>query len=259
MNERQKIVAAWYANGCDYNEGVTLYLKLGQNKSLKRLFPGREKRYGQKLIYELCKSVRLSWKDMPKLNEKELEQLTKDNSINEKVNSAVDTDKKNEIPKVIRRVKHEYQSLYKERSLKHKELKALVGGENNINSRIEQRKVIIDLIDPISLRLDVLVKVLELYEKEKQLPIEAELWPTDSQEHQEPQNRTTADIKKLKDTKKKLQNSISRFNNLLKYQTTNKQEDENPMPDSPRKREILEKIAAKKSEMKLVQEEIDKL
>lgn len=69
MTEEQKQVLKWFYLGKNYNEGVGLFTMFTRNKLMARIFPGREDRYREKLEYELCKSVKLDWKNMPELPE----------------------------------------------------------------------------------------------------------------------------------------------------------------------------------------------
>ncbi len=71
MTEEQKQVLKWYYSGKNYNEGVGLFTMFTRNKLMARIFPGREDRYREKLEYELCKSVKLDWKNMPENPEPE--------------------------------------------------------------------------------------------------------------------------------------------------------------------------------------------
>ena len=59
-DEIKQEIEQWIANGCDYDLGVKLYGKYGRNKTLMKIFPGREKTMATKLKYELCKAVGIS-------------------------------------------------------------------------------------------------------------------------------------------------------------------------------------------------------
>lgn len=59
--ELKREIEQWIANGCNYNQGVNLYQKYGKNKTLMKIFPGKEKSMATKLMYELCKTSGINY------------------------------------------------------------------------------------------------------------------------------------------------------------------------------------------------------
>lgn len=61
---------------------------------------------------------------------------------------------------------------------------------------------------------------------------------------------------KLKTRKKSLTNQITRKENMLLYQSDTKQEEENPLPDSPKRIKLLKQIENLKAEKSKVEYEL---
>jgi hypothetical protein len=59
------LVLEWLQAGADYDQGSALYVRVGKNRNMAALFPGKKYRLQSKLRYELCKSVGLDWKKLP--------------------------------------------------------------------------------------------------------------------------------------------------------------------------------------------------
>lgn len=66
INNQVIEIRNWLNSDRNYNDGVFLYNKYGNNDSLKRIFPGREKFQAKKLAYELAKLAGLSFSDFLK-------------------------------------------------------------------------------------------------------------------------------------------------------------------------------------------------
>mgnify|MGYP001163033874 FL=1 len=66
INNQVIEIRNWLNSDRNYNDGVFLYNKYGNNDSLKRIFPGREKFQAQKLAYELAKLAGFSFSDFLK-------------------------------------------------------------------------------------------------------------------------------------------------------------------------------------------------
>jgi hypothetical protein len=275
LNDNQKTVLAWVKAGKKYDNGVALYLTFGKNKSLARQFPGRGRRYARKLFYELCKSVGLDWKKLPKLPAKSKDEKgSKTTGTNSKgaqnddpktVAPVVDSKQAPQVspvpdnldlyPVEIRRLINEYSDLYKSRALLHQQMAEVP--DNNEPKSVDARKAFSEEMETISARMDVLHIAREAYDKNKKFPDVYELWPEDKEKQdKDPGKQDTGDIdlEALKKEKKNLQTSSTRDRNLLLYQAKTKQKAENPMPDGPKRVTVEKRLEGKVLRIKEIDE-----
>jgi len=65
MEDPRSLILEWLRTGADYDQGAALYARVGKNRNMAAMFPGKKHRMELKLRYELCKSVGLDWKKLP--------------------------------------------------------------------------------------------------------------------------------------------------------------------------------------------------
>ena len=53
MEEPRSLVLEWLRTSADYDQGTTLYARVGKNRNMAALFPGKKYRFQSKLRYEL--------------------------------------------------------------------------------------------------------------------------------------------------------------------------------------------------------------
>ncbi|MCY1720172.1 hypothetical protein OU798_07450 [Prolixibacteraceae bacterium Z1-6] len=253
MEQKQIEVLQWWYGNRDYQTGVTLYAKLGKNRTLLNTFmkPGKERFLSSKLHYQVCKAVGLNFKKMPLLpedvavqNAANLEalkasglgtnEITQAPYIPEKHIPFISDLKLMQYPRVIRRLKMEYQENYKNRSIMHKKMTEVpeVNSPENLQSRADYLKD----IKAMSARMEYLYKFIQNFEDKGVVPAAEEVWPP-NEEYVLPENIT--DLKKLK---KNLQTNNTKDRNQLLYQQKTKDDKENPMPEGPKRSRIENRI-----------------
>jgi len=242
MSTPKEIVIEWWNSGADFDTGVSLYVRFGNNKVLKNTMPGRKERYYEKLKYELCKSVGLDWKKMPRLRPapKEVTVLKKVIRPAEHEDEQIPHDDQN-YPPLVRKVIAEYSECYRERSKLHWQM-CEVPSENS-KENCETRSKLLSSIKKLTIRMDELHFARQAYLDQKELPEEAKLWP--KQLPPVPAASLPDDVEGLKRLKKHLQTSLVKDRNLLDYQQKSKKEKKTPMPAGPKRMAIEKRIANK--------------
>ncbi len=253
-DNNKELVLKWIKSGCNYDDGAALYIRIGRNESLKKLFPGKRHRYAHKLMYELCKTANINWSllDGAGTKKKQAEKTTVGNPNQGHANSSADESTHlaavGGSPRQIRRVVLEYAELFQERSKTHRLMVGL--GESNAEAVKARRKEMFDLVKACSARLEQLYAVRQAYEKNGELPNEEELWPKPKVKAEATLPDDQNDLKKMK---KNLQTSNAKDQIQLDYQTKTKQDKANPMPTGPKRMKLENRIKARAKKI----EEID--
>ncbi len=280
MKKEQIEVLRWWYGTRDFVTGGMLYAKYGKNRTLKLQFsnPAKERFISGKLHYQVCKAVGLNYKSMPALTEELLKELEQSETaidasvvsdvqaapkgVNNNSKSLIDDHFPNQgkhipiisdvklmqYPKVIRRLKMEYQENYQQRSIAHRKMREVP--ETNTTENMSARAEFLKTIKEHSRRMDYLYAFIEKYEQNSVVPLEEEVWP--------PENEISLpeDIEELKRVKKNLQTNNTKDNNLLLFQQKTKGPKENPMPDGPKRKRIEIRIADKLNTIKLIDTKI---
>lgn len=281
MNEEQIQVLNWWHNGRDYQMGVMLLSKLSKRKNnvlVQTLMkPGKEKfqKNHDKLHYELPKAAGLNWQKMPAMPDNAKKEIQKKEKkpetdpsttlrVTEKVKQPAAAKQKappvpdepaGQYPKIIRRLKMEYQEQYTARGLLHKKMKA-VPAENSPKN-METRAIWLKDMKAISAKMDFLYGFIERYEKTGVVPLEEEVWPKKEKKRPAPEKPMTAD--ELKKRKKNLQSSNTKDRNQLLYQKNRKGRRENPMPDGPKRKKLELRIKKREQEIEEIEMKIVEL
>lgn len=271
MNDNQIEVLKWWYGNRDYQFGVMLLSRFGKNKVLVHTLmkPGKEKFGGRdKLYYELPKAVGLNYKKMPPLPdgvetepEKFIQQIPKytrplaDEPAGDKIFvplvSKIPLD---QYPKVIRRLKYEYQEQYQQRSILHKEM-CKISEENTLNN-MTARANLLEEIKVISGKMDYLYCFIGEYEKNGTIPLEEIVWPPTKET---PVFELPNDVEELRKLKKNLQTSNTKERNRLLYQQTSKAAKENPIPAGPKRQKYEMKIKKREAEILAIDTKIVEL
>jgi hypothetical protein len=154
-----------------------------------------------------------------------------------------------EYPDVIKKTLYEFQSLYQRRGILHKELKAI--GEANDEKSTNERKEKLNIIYTTSRMMDVLWEVFEKYKADGELPTDdffdalSNLEKVATTDPPIPgYNEVTLpdSIEELKKLKENLRIKITKGKNRLEFQSEKKGDKPNPMPESPKRAELLKNI-----------------
>lgn len=280
MEDPRSLVLKWLQAGAGYEQGAALYARVGKNRNMAALFPGRKYRMESKLRYELCKSVGLDWKKLPigaKTDDgpgviQQAPVSDYDSSFSSASVSPIPSpypsiitsdspdngcpvlNDNEQYPSVVRRVIHEYGEAYRERSRLHYQMST--GPGDNAPENMAIRRDLLARIKALSLRMDDLFSAKDNYLRSKVLPDASALWPPEngavsssssssspvsSLEYQ-PLPDDPAELRRLK---KNLQTYNVKDNNLLLYQSATVQQDKHPMPAGPRRLGIEKRIRAR--------------
>ncbi len=265
MEEVKKQIIAWFNSPQDYNQGMELLQKISRkNRVIGKLIKRGETRASfEKLTYELNKfaglkkipvpkakvEARIVKKPLPALlpdNAKTVDlkpEKPKENKTNPTMNLAGKL--KGDLSLVMQKVVKENSSLCMQRGKKHSALVKLA--DDNSDEAREKRVKLMDEIEKMTERIEVLFVAWTEYNEKKVEPDPDELWPEDSEKEQD-QTIQDMSVEDMKREKKNLQSSITKDRNLLLYGSKAKPEDgkEKPMPEKSPKRIKLEKRIAKK-------------
>lgn len=166
------------------------------------------------------------------------------------------------MPEVMQTLIRNYSDAYKQRARLARQRYEL--GESNDEQSVEKRKTLGESIDRLTNYMDILIAMREKYEKDGVLPDMDTLNNAPSaaevKEEDEKQEKSvdykSMSTDKLKTRRKSLTNQITRKENMLLYQSETKQEEENPLPDSPKRVKLEKQIENLKAEKSKVEYEL---
>lgn len=150
-------------------------------------------------------------------------------------------------PTVINRIIAESSRLYRERGMLKRQQNDLP--DENTAENIFKRKLLIDQIDALSARLDVLYRAKSAYLEKGTMPDEAGLFPRVD-------TTIELDREKLLQLRNNLRSQITRAKNRLKFQSQRKEKKPNPMPACPKRTELENRIREKEKELCEVEERL---
>jgi len=262
MSNREKVID-WIRAGMNYNQGVSLLIEITHKPSFQNQFSGNPKHLASKLAYEICKASAVAdlktWKDFidqhkiqpganfesPLIPNNPVDQDELHEPSVQDTEQALLEDSGNEYPPIIRRVVHEYASLFQERSRLHQVMTGMP--ESNAETVRQKRAELFDMIKSLSSRLELLFQAKTLYDSKGVLPQEEILFPV----IQEPAqiDLQTLDQETLKKRKKNLQNGNSKDQFMLDYQSQESKAIKNPMPEGPKRIKILYRISQRNKQI----------
>ena len=261
MNEKQLTVLSWWYTGKNYNEGIAIFVNTAKNKTLLNTLRNKNEKFGaSKLNYVLPKSVGLNYLNMPPLPEGFI--LPKSNVISEnklvyEISSNISKptflsklfgDKSTDgYPPLIRRIISEYSGIYKKKSKAFKEMQNIP--QINTTENNASRAQLLSEIKDFTTRMQELYQALENFKLRNILPNENILWPM-------PAEKKTMTEKELKKRKKILLSIKLRLKNTLLYNSRDKAEKENPMPEGIQKEKIKLKIIEKNKEIEWIDNQL---
>ena len=166
------------------------------------------------------------------------------------------------MPEVMQTLVRNYSDAYKQRARLARQCYEL--GESNDEQSVEKRKTLGESIDRLTNYMDILIAMREKYEKDGVLPDMDTLNNAPSAAEMKEEDEKpgkSVDYKsmstdKLKTRRKSLTNQITRKENMLLYQSETKQDEENPLPDSPKRVKLEKQIENLKAEKSKVEYEL---
>lgn len=166
------------------------------------------------------------------------------------------------MPEVMQTLIRNYSDAYKQRARLARQRYEL--GESNDEQSVEKRKTLGESIDRLTNYMDILIAMREKYEKDGVLPDMDTLNNAPSaaevkEEDEKPEKSVdykSMSTDKLKTRRKSLTNQITRKENMLLYQSETKQDEENPLPDSPKRVKLEKQIENLKAEKSKVEYEL---
>ena len=166
------------------------------------------------------------------------------------------------MPEVMQTLVRNYSDAYKQRARLARQRYEL--GESNDEQSVEKRKTLGESIDRLTNYMDILIAMREKYEKDGVLPDMDTLNNAPSAaevKEEDEKQKKSVDYKsmstdKLKTRRKSLTNQITRKENMLLYQSETKQDEENPLPDSPKRVKLEKQIENLKAEKSKVEYEL---
>lgn len=166
------------------------------------------------------------------------------------------------MPEVMQTLIRNYSDAYKQRARLARQRYEL--GESNDEQSVEKRKTLGESIDRLTNYMDILIAMREKYEKDGVLPDVDTLNNAPSaaevkEEDEKPEKSVdykSMSTDKLKTRRKSLTNQITRKENMLLYQSETKQDEENPLPDSPKRVKLEKQIENLKAEKSKVEYEL---
>ncbi len=235
-------ISTWLNSNRNYTEGVLLYQKYGKNQSMKKLFPGREKRYKDKLAYELGKIIGFTLtKRIPLVRTIEVKDPVPELAEDMEPLPGKPPMTEDSVPKIIAAIVIKMQELYQKRSVLHGKMK-LIAADNRPENVLE-RKEFSDAIALLSDEMDHLASFKNQYDESGSIPEIQQVFGKPS-----PGKPAEVDFEMAEKQRLNLQKSIARDRILLDYQSKTKLREQNPMPNGPKRvlveKRVKEKLAA---------------
>jgi hypothetical protein len=245
-------INAWLDSSREYNDGVQLFERFSSNRSLKLLFPRKEKKYATKLAYELSKLIlKKPEQDLPSAPAKPKPSALKPVAKEDQSDESLPRIKANQ-PPIIRRIISEFSELYKNRSMAHGSLKGIP--PDNRPENVELRRIIVEKMAGWSSRMDELNAFQEDYRIKDIIPDESLVYPVNkpeilevSAEYLDQMKRRLANLKK----------SVSRDNCLLNFGKNTKQPILDEMRPGTRRTKIERNIREHIAEINKLTTQID--
>lgn len=274
----------------DYATGVALFAKYSKNRALVRYFRTGTARFRMdKLVYEIWKLVKTAPSVTRPVETQNFSSLQPRQSERPRVTGSPATmgtplassgksTAGTPLPPYILAAKKEVSTLYALIDKRHRELYDL--GASNADDVVKKRKRILDGRKPAIVRSDRLYQLKEAWFKLEDGPARERVasdirellaapWkeqPTMVEASASPQMQSNqlrdavgsmTDLE-LSKRRSALRSSITKAQNMLQYQSIRKAETPTPMPPGPKRDEYERKLAALKTELTAVCDELDK-
>lgn len=243
----------------NYSQGVIILQKSGFKPQVAALLTrqGEKTWTREKLMYCMREMLQVYYspndprfndEDVDVLNEQAGESNIQEHQVNvEEVEQEGPAYKK--WPAPIQRLMRAYAMAFRQREKANRERAALP--DTNDEKVIAMRKVYSDIMEEATERLEKFWALRKRYDEQHIDPTEEEVRaimngsaPKDEvKEEEDPEeNLSAVDTETLRIRRKSLVTGRTRKENLLKYQTSNKQKKENPMPDCPKRVKLERQI-----------------
>lgn len=256
----------------DYATGVALFAKYSKNRVLVRYFRTGTARFRMsKLVYELGKVAKMTIPEKRSVGANDYSPLQPRTSQQPRVAGS-----SSPLPSYILAAKKEVSSLYALIDKRHRELYDL--GTSNADDVVKKRKRILDGRKPAIERSDRLYRLKEAWFKLEDGPARErvasdirELLAAPWKEQPtiaapvETRHGTSLQLNvsrltdlELSKRRSALRSSITKAQNMLQFQSIRKAETPTPMPPGSKRDEYEQKLAALKTELTAVCDELDK-
>lgn len=244
----ENIIDIWVKNPQrDYEEGVALFGKYGDSRTMLRYFQNTKARFGmEKLIHEMEKLVRRG----------------KGLVATVAATAAPAPAPKADIPPAAEAAKQQTHDAWVEMSKLQNELYDT--GTDNDEASMAKRKELMEKRDPIVERYNELYEGKEAFFAGKMS--EQELQDVVDGKAKEPEKAPKKEVSPCSEmtdvqlTKRShaVQTNITRVQNQLDYQQDKKGKEKNPMPECPKRTKLEAKLAALREEQATIDAEIKK-
>lgn len=228
----QEKVRKWIDAGCNFNSGVEILAGTGRHKQLAKVMSGHEKRYADKLKYELLKAAGLPT-GLP-THGKTFQTDVYTPALGPVPVKAKPVMAKPLPPEVEKAIKL-HADAFKTRSILHATMANLP--TDNIPALVSKRLTLSNEIAECSAVIDIMWKAKEDFYVNNIVPDVKALLATlqvEETRHVELPDTPVA----LRDMKKHLQSANSKDQFQLDYRQTTKGEHKNPLPQSPKRLKI---------------------
>lgn len=259
----------------DFRQGVNILQKSGY----KPIAVGKMARIGEKphtrekLLYEMRQMIKVWYNpNDPRFADVDLDDDAKvgEDGGSEAVPETVaqnilteaaadlqrEEDEQPAYPPQIAKVIHTFAERYKQRSILHRQMKAL--GETNTTEVMKQRKDLVARIGALSENMKLLAAIRDSYEKklavtEEEIdvalaePVVEEEKPKEDDDDET--DISSLSIEELKKAKANAKSKITKAQNMLLYSSESKPKDgtENPLPECPKRVKYEKKIEQQKA------------
>lgn len=249
----ENIIDIWVKNPQrDYEEGVSLFGKYGDSRTMLRYFQNTKARFGMdKLVHEMEKLVRRG---------KGVVASAAPLPVHSK--PAEPEAPKADLPPAAEAAKQQTHDAWVEMSKLQNELYAT--GTDNDEASMAKRKEIMEKRDPIVERYNELYEGKEAFFAGKMT--EEELQEVVDGKAKEPEKAPKKEVSpcgemtdvQLTKRSHAVQTNITRVQNQLDYQQDKKGKAKNPMPDCPKRKKLEQKLATLREEQAAIEAEIKK-
>lgn len=259
----ENIIKQWIDNpNRNYSEGVALFIRFGGNRFQARYFENTQPRFAiKKLSYELGQLL--------KQGKGNIETTSPENPAGEQPirpeqpvlpkqptgESQSSAPKIPEVAAIAKRIVHE---TWIEMSRITEELFNL--GTENDDATVTRRKALLDERIPLIERYNQVYEAKEAFfggELSEEQLFKVVMNQPDT-EPRPPQDYSALSDLELNKRLHAAQTAITRYNNQLLYQQNKKADNENPMPDCPKRRDIENSLAVRTAELEALKSELDR-
>lgn len=266
--KNQKVID-WFSGGMNYNDGIKLLVSITGRPNVVHTFSGYENSLSGKLCYEILKASKMAdirnWKQVAaalksgqpietqiqsvKVQPATPAAMPKIDAADKDIETIDGPEKQlHEYPAIVRRIVHEYASVFQERSKLHFAMSEMP--ESNSESMMAKRAEIFDIVKASTVRLQQLYEAKLAYDKDGTLPDEKLLYPV----VEKAKSYSELSAEEIKRIKKNLQTGNSKDQRLLDYQSAERKDEKTPMPEGLKRKKLEMRILRRTKEIEKLDE-----